>query len=719
MKFLFALFLLVFFYSSVSKSQLIFDSIGISDYNVTDRNEKISAVFAYCDNNLLSDAETVKRSLDSLNPLLIDQNGLNRWAEYAYRLANYYYLIESFDSSLVYYKKAVLEYNEHQNDIAIRSLGRLTTIAANNGNFNDAKTYLEELSSIVAESSNPIWMGIMHQHNAYINMLEEFYPQASDFYQKAISNYREAGDTVMVGGVYSELALMYSRIGNYPLAVDYLTKSERLFEKLQQPRYLADVNLQKGFVFITSAKYNEALYCLFSAEKLYNVLNDQHKLIKVYNQIGKAYEKLLIFDTSFFYLQKAFEKTKLFENEVEKSEVASNLGDLYTNMGQIAKAQQYYQKSLLHTENTLLKLQLYEKLSTNYSVLGEFEKAYKYQIMYNSLNQSLLTGKNEALIDGLEEQFIAEIQSTENEKQLLQKELTFLVNSKKQSNTFLWLAVGLQLLAILVLVYFFSKRQNRNKLVLNSLRNTIRLQRNKLGKAKLDYDKLKKTSERIFSITTKNMWEPFWVLERLSNQLISNAEFEKFSPQKMNSDNDQLIMARNLLENVLHWAKNQQGLLEFHPDMYKINDLLEPIIKTQALRALAKNIEIKYTPQFNLTVFTDRVTSEVAIRNVIENAVKFSTLNGMVTINAISSNNFVEIIITDSGVGMTRDQISALFSSRKPYMASGTHGEKGVGLGLSLTKEFIERNFGVLKIESSIAFGTTVRILLPSKAKNG
>jgi signal transduction histidine kinase len=374
---------------------------------------------------------------------------------------------------------------------------------------------------------------------------------------------------------------------------------------------------------------------------------------------------------------------------------------------------------LLHTENTLLKLQLYEKLSTNYSVLGEFEKAYKYQIMYNSLNQSLLTGKNEALIDGLEEQFIAEIQSTENEKQLLQKELTFLVNSKKQSNTFLWLAVGLQLLAILVLVYFFSKRQNRNKLVLNSLRNTIRLQRNKLGKAKLDYDKLKKTSERIFSITTKNMWEPFWVLERLSNQLISNAEFEKFSPQKMNSDNDQLIMARNLLENVLHWAKNQQGLLEFHPDMYKINDLLEPIIKTQALRALAKNIEIKYTPQFNLTVFTDRVTSEVAIRNVIENAVKFSTLNGMVTINAISSNNFVEIIITDSGVGMTRDQISALFSSRKPYMASGTHGEKGVGLGLSLTKEFIERNFGVLKIESSIAFGTTVRILLPSKAKNG
>jgi signal transduction histidine kinase len=68
---------------------------------------------------------------------------------------------------------------------------------------------------------------------------------------------------------------------------------------------------------------------------------------------------------------------------------------------------------------------------------------------------------------------------------------------------------------------------------------------------------------------------------------------------------------------------------------------------------------------------------------------------------------------------MTRDQINALFSTRKPYMASGTHGEKGVGLGLSLTKEFIERNLGVLKIESSIAFGTTVHILLPSKAKNG
>jgi len=118
-----------------------------------------------------------------------------------------------------------------------------------------------------------------------------------------------------------------------------------------------------------------------------------------------------------------------------------------------------------------------------------------------------------------------------------------------------------------------------------------------------------------------------------------------------------------------------------------------------------------------MVVYTDKITSEVAIRNIIENAIKFSTLNGKITIRVEENNNSVEIIIVDNGVGMTKDQISALFSVRKPYMAAGTHGEKGVGLGLSLTKEFIERNLGTLKIESSIALGTSVSIILPSSAK--
>ena len=719
MKKLFALFLLIILNYSVGNSQALFDSIGVSENSITNPSKKIGSVFAYCEQILLEEPETAKSLLDDSKLFLIEHNGIDRWGEYAYHLANYYFLVERFDSSFVYYKKAVLELNQALVDAVIQSLARITIILSNGGNFEEAKTYLEDISSLVAESSNPKWLGIMHQQYAYVNMLEEFYPQASDYYQKAISNYREAGDTLLVGVVYTELAFMYSRIGNYPLAIDYLEKAEKLFEKMQQSRYLADVSLQKGSVFIMSAKYNEALSCLLYSEKLYILLNNPRKLIKVYNHIGKAYEKLLNFDTSLFYLRKAHERVALFDNEVDKSEVASNLGDLYSKMGHIAKAQQYYQNSLLNNDDALLKLQLYEKLSSNYSILGDYEKAYKYQIMFNSLNQTILNKKSEAQLLGLETQFRKEIQSTENDKQLLQRELSILVAGKKRNITFLWLAIGFQLLALVILVYVFSKKLNRNKLVLNSLRSTIRLQRNKLGKSKLDYDKLKKTSERIFSITTKNMWEPFWVLERLSNQLTNSTELEKLNQQQINCDNDQLIMARNLLENVLHWAKNQQGLLEFHPDLYKINDLLEPIIKTQALRALAKNIEIKYTPQFNLTVFTDKITCEVAIRNIIENAIKFSTLYGIVSINAISSNNFVELIITDSGVGMTRDQISALFSSRRPYMASGTHGEKGVGLGLSLTKEFIERNGGMLKIESSIAFGTTVRILLPSKAKNG
>ena len=100
------------------------------------------------------------------------------------------------------------------------------------------------------------------------------------------------------------------------------------------------------------------------------------------------------------------------------------------------------------------------------------------------------------------------------------------------------------------------------------------------------------------------------------------------------------------------------------------------------------------------------------IRNLLTNAVKFTPENGKITISCIKNKKYIELIISDTGIGMSNEEVDKLFRIDKSFSKSGTNGEAGTGLGLILCKEFIEKNNGKIQVKSEVDRGSTFHLTL-------
>ncbi|MEA3505814.1 MAG: ATP-binding protein, partial [Bacteroidota bacterium] len=117
----------------------------------------------------------------------------------------------------------------------------------------------------------------------------------------------------------------------------------------------------------------------------------------------------------------------------------------------------------------------------------------------------------------------------------------------------------------------------------------------------------------------------------------------------------------------------------------------------------------------NNMIFADKNMIATVFRNLISNAIKFTSKNGTIIIASKkqTDSNFLEISVTDTGVGIPQDKIDDLFRIDKNTSTQGTENEKGTGLGLILCKEFVKKNSGKIWVESEVDIGSKFIFTLP------
>ncbi len=170
-----------------------------------------------------------------------------------------------------------------------------------------------------------------------------------------------------------------------------------------------------------------------------------------------------------------------------------------------------------------------------------------------------------------------------------------------------------------------------------------------------------------------------------------------------------------LLENLLQWSRSQTGSIEFYPEEFYLNELIDSnkVLVENLLKD--KYIQISTIANENIKVYADRNMINMVLRNLIANAIKF-TENGVIRIECEQDNLHVVVKIKDSGVGIDQEKIAGLFDIGISKSTHGTRGESGTGLGLILCKEFVEKNYGSIKAESEVGKGSTFTITLPTKS---
>ena len=236
--------------------------------------------------------------------------------------------------------------------------------------------------------------------------------------------------------------------------------------------------------------------------------------------------------------------------------------------------------------------------------------------------------------------------------------------------------------------------------------------------AKEELEKLNQEKNKFFSIIAHDLRSPFTSLLGFTALLEQRAD--KLSPEKVKdyavTVNDSATRVFKLLENLLEWSRLQMDRVDIEPRDFPLDDVAGKTIDILGPVAEEKGLTLQEHGEAP-HVFADPYMVDAIIRNLVNNAIKFTPSGGSITIRySVTPDNFAHIDIIDTGVGMAPQTAEKLFSLSDNVTTSGTNGEKGTGLGLLLCKELVERSGGEISIESELDKGSTFSFTLPLEA---
>lgn len=226
---------------------------------------------------------------------------------------------------------------------------------------------------------------------------------------------------------------------------------------------------------------------------------------------------------------------------------------------------------------------------------------------------------------------------------------------------------------------------------------------------------LNKTKDKFFSIIAHDLKNPFVTLLGFSEILLSDfkelqSEEVLYYISEMKKSAD---LSHSLLQNLLQWSRSQTGKIEYHPQQLELKNIIRQNILLVDKSAEKKSINIMNNIQAELKVKADEDMLNTIVRNLLTNAIKFTSKDGIISVDASSQNGCAEIRIKDNGIGMDEETVNKLFRLDVTHSTSGTENETGTGLGLILCKEFIEKHGGKIWVDSKLGIGTTFSFTLP------
>lgn len=219
---------------------------------------------------------------------------------------------------------------------------------------------------------------------------------------------------------------------------------------------------------------------------------------------------------------------------------------------------------------------------------------------------------------------------------------------------------------------------------------------------------------KLFSIIAHDLRSPLnsllGILSLSDMQLLTPDEL-----QKMLKENKKTIKSvNNTLNNLLHWAQSQMGGMMTSKERFELKPLFDELLALYLPLIKQKDIQLEQFVEGNSAVIADRNQISLVLRNLIDNAIKFTPLAGRIRFTLESIPEGVRFSVENEVEDPLKIEIDNMMGNKMASASLGTKNEQGVGLGLLLCKEYIQSNGGTFHInqkENSIKFS----LVLPNE----
>ena len=490
--------------------------------------------------------------------------------------------------------------------------------------------------------------------------------QNSELYLKnAIKRFTLEKDSFYLYGAIMELANLKIKLNQIDTALYLYKKTQQYLNSINNPQAQAYILGNIGKIQMTKNQPDSARENLKNAIVILEQLQDYQALIPYYtyasqNELNSKRKTLAL-----IYAQKAYQTAEALNNPERKRDA-------------------------------------YDQLVKVYEAMGNYQLAYNYQNKYLHLRDSLINIEKVTQIANMRANF--EI----NQKDL---EVTQMAAAKTMMTRIAILTVaGLLVVVILLIIVYQNARRKKilNKALLEK-QEALRENKKALEKANASKD-------RLFSIISHDLRGPMGTLSGLSKiltQMLNNNQIKEAKDLNV-SISDTIHQIDFLLNNLLHWSINQQNIYAPRNKIFDLIKLTKGIVKMYDQTAKTKQIRLSIESPFQqLNIYSDSNCWGTIIRNLINNALKFTDADGFVIVKITANANKIILQVVDNGIGMSPQQTNTLFNSTHKQPSWGTNNEKGLGLGMSLVKDFVTINKGSISVNSEIGKGSQFKVTIP------
>jgi signal transduction histidine kinase len=483
-----------------------------------------------------------------------------------------------------------------------------------------------------------------------------------------------------------------------------LKEAEREF-KLISPEFpfYYKVKLQLGNIALASYNYVLALKYYHELEILNSAKYD-FKQSAVYHNIGICYLYLHDYAMAEKYL---FKSAELQEQQKDSSLLIGTMMDmasLYSEQHMDQLAIPYFERAYklsLKMKDNELKYFTAKNISVVEENRNNFPLALSYRKEMERWGDSLHDQEKVWSIADAEKKLA--VQEKQKEVDLLAAE-----NKIKAAQRNGLIGAAVLLIALLATgFYFYREKIKSSKIILAQ---------------KMELDELNATKDKLFSIVSHDLRSSVNALKTSNNKLIDCLHTKKLEELDKLLANNSIIAngAYNLLDNLLNWALLQTKQLYFQKDSLHLHSIVQQVTYNYQPLMLNKNITLEQQLDKTIFVFADQDSAKIILRNLLDNAIKFSEENGTIRIyTRLTKKDCYDLVIEDSGRGMTEATRLALLKESVLLSKKKSDADIGTGLGLQLCKSMIAKNGGSLAIESLENKGTKMIVSLPKSQNNG
>lgn len=642
------------------------------------------------------------------------------------------------DKEIDAYKKII---HESKNDSLV--VNAYTKIMRSLGpNKMDSVMFYGEKAVEYSQKKN-YWIGELAANHNISNLLSSHgeLTEAISFSEKAVKIAEKHKASKELARSYGLLAMIYGKKGELAKSTWYVYKSLKIYEKLNYLRGITTSYIKLSAIAVQTKDFKGAIIHANKADSLNRKLKDNDLEIDISNNMAIGYAELGKLDEALKMFTKIYELTyKDGSSDMSQKALAlMNIGLVYKEKKQYDTAIKYYRQSFeeslkmnfpegilknlqnisqayylkkdyaasnkegiiaLETARSMkvidLEVEILELLKENYTKQRDYKNALKYTNEYYEAAGRLDVKKRESEIDKIKDEYQL---AKANEQIKLVNEINETRTIQRNLSIVLFV---IALLSMIIFAYAYYRIR-----ILNSLNV-----RNKNRLAESNYIK-----DRLFSVIGHDLRSSYTnTLTVLS--MIKDKQLDEVDEQMLLSKIIiQSTTGLETLDDLLAWGNLQIKGTSVNPVEFDSALAIQKAINFLSEGISSKNIHIEKNIPEDLPVFADQDHFNFVFRNLISNAIKFSSYSGTIKIGYKDmGNEYYQFFLKDNGVGMSAERLSRIFT-KEIDSTNGTKNEMGTGLGLVLCKEFILLNEGEIFAESEDGIGTTVYFTL-KKGKN-